>query len=160
MEALPQPTQRLPPQAKAYWRATYAGSTLGALVAGLVALSALRDGGVEGVVAFLPLVAAVLYGAFAVTALPGLRWRRWAYEVRDDEIDLRHGALVVRRTLVPIRRVQHVDTETGPLQGSFGLSTVSFHTAAGTTSIPALGTDEAERVRARVAALSRTRDDT
>ena len=37
----------------------------------------------------------------------------------------------VKRTLVPIRRVQHVDTETGPVQGMFDLATVSFHTAAG-----------------------------
>mgnify|MGYP006160374619 CR=1 FL=1 len=57
---------------------------------------------------------------------------------RAEEIDLRHGLFTVRRTLVPIRRVQHVDTESGPLQGMFELATVSFHTAAGSTKIPAL----------------------
>jgi membrane protein YdbS with pleckstrin-like domain len=60
---------------------------------------------------------------------------------------------------VPIRRVQHVDTETGPLQGAFELSSVAFFTAAGKTEIPALTTARAEVVRARIAELARTLDD-
>jgi len=108
-----------------------------------------------GVVGLLAVVVAVVVVAVA----PALRWRRWRYEIRDDEIDLRHGTFTVRRTLVPIRRVQHVDTEVGPLQDSFGLATVKFHTAAGATEIPALDKGEAERVRTRVAELARARDD-
>jgi uncharacterized protein len=91
---------------------------------------------------------------------PSVLWRRWRYEIRSEEIDLRHGLFTVKRTLVPIRRVQHVDTESGPLQGTFQLATVSFHTAAGSTKIPALLRGEAETVRRRVAELTRTRDDT
>jgi len=69
------------------------------------------------------------------------------------------GLWTIRRTLVPIRRVQHVDTETSLLQTFFDLATVTFHTAAGATEIPALKRAEAERVRSRVAELARTRDD-
>jgi hypothetical protein len=103
-------------------------------------------------------VAAV--GLLAAAVVPELRWRRWRYEVRPEEIDLRHGVFTVRRTLVPIRRVQHVDTESGVLQGMFDLATVSVHTAAGKTAIPALLRGEAEGVRRRVGELARTRDDT
>lgn len=110
---------------------------------------------VLGALGLLAIVVAVV----VVVVAPALRWRRWRYEIRDDEIDLRHGTFTVRRTLVPIRRVQHVDTEVGPIQGSFGLATVKFHTAAGATEIPALDQLEAERVRTRVAELARTRDD-
>lgn len=101
----------------------------------------------------------IVLAAVVVAVAPVLRWRRWRYEIRDDEIDLRHGTFTVRRTLVPIRRVQHVDTEVGPLQDAFGLATVKFHTAAGATEIPALDKGEAEQVRTRVAELARTRDD-
>jgi hypothetical protein len=80
--------------------------------------------------------------------------------VRPDEIDLVRGAFVVRRTIIPIRRVQHVDTEAGPMRDGFGLATVTFHTAAGGVSIPALYKGEAEDLRTRVAELARTRDDT
>jgi uncharacterized protein len=99
---------------------------------------------------------------FAVAAVwvgPEIAWRRWRYEVRDDEIDLKHGLFRIRSTLVPIRRVQHVDTSTGPVQSMFDLATVTFHTAAGSTEIPSLLRGEAEAVRLRVAELARTRDD-
>jgi hypothetical protein len=145
------PSQRLPTAAKTYWRLR--GAVLGA-AALLVALT------VAGRVSWLVVPAAVVVFALAAGVVPELRFRRWRYEIRDEEIDLMRGAFVVRRTIIPIRRVQHVDTESGPLQDSLGLATVTFHTAAGGVAIPALLKSEAERVRGRVAELARTRDDT
>jgi len=118
----------------------------------LVALSPAMAFGVVGLLA-VPVAALVVWLG------PEIVWRRWRYEVRDDEIDLRHGLVRVRRTLVPIRRVQHVDSSTGPIQAWFGLATVEFHTAAGGIEIPGLLRGEADRVRQRVAELARTRDD-
>ena len=145
---LPEPSQQLPRQALAYWRTQ---TVLAGVGAGVVAGSML--GPLWGVLVAVAGIAGGLLG-------PAVLWRRWRYEIRAEEIDLRHGLFTVRRTLVPIRRVQHVDTETGPLQGMFELATVSFHTAAGSTKIPALLRGEAEDVRRRVAELTRTRDDT
>lgn len=147
-----EPSQRLPRAAITYWR--YTGALQGLVlvaIGGTVSFSMLP---------WVPLVVALAAAAVLAGVLPPLRWRRWRYEIRDDEIDLVRGALVVRRTLIPIRRVQHVDSESGPLQDSLGLATVTFHTAAGGVSIPALTKTEAEQVRARVAVLARTRDDT
>jgi uncharacterized protein len=141
-----QPANRLPASAKTYWRVSYA---LTAAVPVLVVF------GMLGFWGFAALGVAVV----AVAVVPELRWRRWRYEIREEEIDLQHGTFTIRRTLVPMRRVQHVDTETGALQGTFDLSTVKFHTAAGATSIPALGRAEAERIRRRVAELARALDD-
>lgn len=145
------PSQRLPPEARTYWRLRGVG------YAGIVLLAAVAfrdEAGWLGAVGVLA-VAVVMGGL-----LPELRWRRWRYEVRDEEVDLVRGAFVVRRTIVPIRRVQHVDTESGPLRDALGLATVTFHTAAGGLAIPALAKGEAEHVRRRVAELTRTRDDT
>ena len=139
--ALPEPTQRLPSAAKDYWRVIGAIQTVLAFVLAMVSGVAAVDGALEWVLGLV----VVLLGVVFVVVIPSLRWRRWAYEIRDDEIDLRHGTFVVRRTLVPIRRVQHVDTESGPLQDAFDLATVTFHTAAGGVSIPALGKGEAEQ---------------
>ena len=151
---LPEPTERLPPDALTYWRFTTAGQAVAALVGALV-----LGGYVPSPWSTVAPVAVAAIGIAAVVVAPGLRYRRWRYAVRDDEIDIRHGTFVVRRTLVPIRRVQHVETESGPLLGSFGLAAVSFHTAAGETEIPALGSNQAELVRAQIARLARTRDD-
>jgi uncharacterized protein len=153
-DPLPEPAGRLPPQARSYWRVSGLLQGLGALVIAFALAMPLG-----GPWRWLVLAAGVGVLAALVAVVPDVRWRRWRYEVRDHEIDIRHGTFVVRRTLVPMRRVQHVQTEAGPLQDQFGLSTVSFHTAAGATAIPALGRDEAERVRARVAVLARTLDD-
>jgi uncharacterized protein len=125
----------------------------------LVAMGAAPFADDAGLPDWLPAVAVLVAGVLAVAIEPRLRWQRWRYEIRENEIDLRTGLFTIRRTLVPIRRVQHVDTESGPLQGAFGLATVSFHTAAGATEIPALERGEAELVRRRVGELARTRDD-
>ena len=63
------------------------------------------------------------------------------------------------RTLVPMARVQHVDTRRGVLEQSLGVATVVFHTAAGTNAIPALLAREATEVRDRIATLARTPDE-
>ena len=150
-----EPGQHLPREARSYWRATGALGGSGLLLAAVV-----FGGAGAGGLGWLTVAAAAVAAGFLVAVLPELLWRRWRYAIRTDEIDLVRGAFVVRRTLIPIRRVQHVDTESGPLQGVFGLATVTFHTAAGGVEIPALRRAEAERVRAQVAELARTRDDT
>jgi uncharacterized protein len=147
-----EPAHRLPRKAVGYWRARGVVQGLGLLVAGFVASAKVAPP--------FPFLAALVVAVVLAAVLPEWRWRRWRYEVRDDEIDLLHGTLIRKRTLVPIRRVQHVDTETGPLQDSYDVATVTFHTAAGTVAIPALTKREAEDVRLRVAELAWTRDDT
>ena len=49
-------------------------------------------------------------------------------EVRDGEVDLQRGVLVRTRTLIPMARIQHVDTRRGPLERRFGLATVVLYT--------------------------------
>ncbi len=88
--------------------------------------------------------------------VPELRWRRWRWEVREHEIDLQRGILVVRRTLIPMARVQHVETERGVIGQALGLATVEIHTAAGSHEIPLLTDLDAGMLRARIAELART----
>jgi uncharacterized protein len=87
-----------------------------------------------------------------------IRWRRWRWDVGDAGIDIRHGTLTERRTLIPWIRVQHVDTRRGIVEQMFDLATVVVHTAAGAHEIPFLDADEAEGLRERIGARAR-RDD-
>jgi membrane protein YdbS with pleckstrin-like domain len=102
---------------------------------------------------------AVLVVALGGVVLPLLRWRTWRYEVRDEEIDLLRGAVTVRRTLIPMTRVQHVDTERTLLSDMFGLRSVTVHTAAGSHVIPALRPGDATAIRDRIALLARQPDE-
>jgi membrane protein YdbS with pleckstrin-like domain len=143
-----EPAQRLPGAALRLWRIQAGGIALAATIGAAIVL---------GPVWAVPVL---VVGAALAVGLPAVRFARWRYEVRAEEIDLRHGLFTIHRTLVPIRRVQHVDTSSGPMQSAFDLATVSFHTAAGETEIPALTRAEAEAVRRRIGELARSRDDT
>ena len=122
--------------------------------AGIVA-----DTDAPGVVAWLLRGAALVVVAVGGVALPMLRWRTWRYEVRDEEIDLLRGAVVVRRTLIPMTRVQHVETQRTPLSDLLDLRSVTVHTAAGSHAIPALRPRDATAIRDRIALLARPPDE-
>jgi len=103
---------------------------------------------------------AIIVGSIVETAVsPAWRYRYWRYEIREDEVDLQHGWLVKTRQLVPMSRIQHVDTRRSPLQQRFGLSSVVFFTAAGSLEIPALSQEMAADVRDRIAELAKVHDD-
>jgi membrane protein YdbS with pleckstrin-like domain len=55
--------------------------------------------------------------------------------------------------------MQFVDVSAGPIDRVFGLATVQLHTAAAATDakIPGLATEEAQRLRDRLAALGEAR---
>lgn len=154
------PAERLDPRAKSLWRITGVLNVLPLLVGACFAAVALvRFGDASVFLAVLPAVVVLVLGVLVVGVAPGLRWRMWRYEIRPDEVDLQRGILWVERTLVPLARIQHVDTRQGPLQRRYGLSTVVFYTAAGPNQIPELSTSVAAEVRDRIAALTREQDE-
>ena len=155
-----EPAERLDPRAKTLWRVTGALNLLLLLLgAGIAGYALIRFGGVTFSIALLPALAVLALGGLLVGVAPGLRWRRWRYEIRPEEVDLQRGVLWIDRTLVPLARIQHVDTRQGPLQRRYGLSTVVFYTAAGPNQIPELSTPVAVEVRDRIAALTREQDE-
>jgi uncharacterized protein len=104
----------------------------------------------------LPLLVPLLGLVVGTVAVPRLRWARWRWDIGDEGIDVQHGTLTVRRTLVPWIRVQHVDTRHGIFEQAFDLATVVVHTAAGSHTIPLLDEAQAEQLRTRIAGLART----
>jgi len=84
---------------------------------------------------------------------PALRYRRWRYALREDDLWIRQGVVWTRVTVIPYRRIQFVDTRQGPLDRAFGLAQLVVHTAAPGTSghLPGLDAAEAERLRERLA---------
>ncbi len=155
-----EPEGRLDPRAKSLWRFTgtlqaapiLAGGAFGTYVLGAWAEAPIY-------LAALPVVGALALAVLLVFVLPPLLWRRWRYEIRPLEVDLQRGLVRITRTLVPMARVQHVDTKRGPLQRRLGLSTVVFYTAAGPNEIPQLANETAADVRDRIAELTREADE-
>ncbi|WP_335872366.1 PH domain-containing protein [Bacillus sp. 2205SS5-2] len=101
----------------------------------------------------------LIYSIVFIYVIPGIRWKRWRYEVREQEIELQHGVFIVKRTLIPMVRVQHVDTAQGPLLKKYNLATITISTAATPHEIPALDVFEADQLRHSISALARVAED-
>lgn len=98
----------------------------------------------------------VIIGAgLIIFFLPEIRWQHWYYQVDEHEIDLQSGIFIITRTLVPVKRVQHVDTRQGPILRSYGLADVTISTAATTHRIPALDEETADTARDQISKFAR-----
>ena len=101
----------------------------------------------------------LLMSYLLIYLFPKIRWMRWRYEVRESEIELKHGLFIVTRTLIPMVRVQHVDTSQGPILRKYDLAEITISTAATNHTIPALITAEADELRGRISVLARVAED-
>lgn len=148
-----EPARRLSGSARSEWRLEQALFWVVATGVGFM-LAGPLDGVLAWLVRLVPAVGLVA----GVTVVPELRWRRWRWDVSAEAIDIRHGTLTIRRTLIPMTRVQHVDTTSDIVDQRFGLATVQIHTAAGSHKIPLLSTSDADALRDRIAELARDAD--
>ena len=141
------PERRLGRNARWAWRLQQAGFWIAVTVGAQIAVHAIE---LPTWLGWLPLIGLLV----GVTVVPELRWRRWRWDVRPDAIEIRHGTFTVRHTVVPMLRVQHVDTTSTLIQQWLELATVEIHTAASGHEIPLLTAYDAEQVRGRIAALA------
>lgn len=73
-----------------------------------------------------------------------------AYALRDHDIAYRSGLLWRKTTVLLFSRVQHVEVASGPLQRRFGLASLKFFTAGGSSvdlKIEGLLRDDAEKLK-------------
>lgn len=156
---LVEPKKRISERALIVWRISGAiTSGFFLLVAvGLIVVTIMFDWPVWISVAAIILF--ILNVVFSVFIFPKIRWRRWRYEVREEEIELQHGIFIITRTLIPMVRVQHVDTKQGPILQKYRLASVTISTAATVHEIPALDVEEAEEMRVSISRLARVADE-
>jgi len=102
---------------------------------------------------------AFLVAVFSIGIIPIVRMHYWRYEIREHEVDIQYGIIVIRRSLVPIARIQHVDTEQGPVLRFFKLATLSISTAGTTHKIPALKMERALELRDLISSLAKVSED-
>jgi membrane protein YdbS with pleckstrin-like domain len=84
-------------------------------------------------------------------------YRSWGYRLDDDALELQRGVITNVETAVPYVRIQHVDTQRGPLDRLLGLSRVVVYTAGSRgadVTIPGLEPDEARDLRNRLRDLA------
>jgi len=149
-----EPTRRLAPSAYGVWALQQAAFWIVVTIVVLVATGGV-DASIVRVLRWLPILGLLL----GITVVPMVRLRNWRWDVDPDALVIRHGTFTVRQTVVPMVRVQHVDTTSHILEQAFDLATVEVHTAAGSHKIPLLTDHQAYDLRTRIADLARTADD-
>jgi uncharacterized protein len=98
----------------------------------------------------------VVLGVVLAVAWPPARYRAWAFRMRAADLAVRYGVLWKTASVFPYSRIQHVDTQHGPLERSLGLARLIVYTAGvrgADLVIPGLAAGEAEALREQLAAL-------
>ncbi len=149
------PAHRLDPRMLRVW---YLSDVVAmAVVAALAVAAWLVVSHLGGDVFWVYLVAgvveAICLGDLLVS--PRVEYATWRFDVTPTDVDLYHGVFVKKRVLVPLVRVQHVQTKQGPLLRAHGLASVTVSTAGESFEIPGLAEADAEALRDRVAELAR-----
>lgn len=153
------PEQRIDSKAVPYWRWSASIKSVFLLLVPAGYYLAQQHWHWPAWITFVLLALTLADVVFSILFKPDITWKTWRYDVSEQEIDLLHGVFIKTRTLIPMVRVQHVDTEQGPLLRRFGLSSVTISTAAGSHEIPALADDVAALLRDRISELARVVDE-
>lgn len=142
------PGHRVDRRAVAWWSVRSVAVTAALLAPQLVAVAGLVAFG-HPVAPLLALVGAtVVLGGAHLVIVPRWRWATHRWELTDEAVHTLVGWLRLEWRIAPIARIQTVDTEQGPLQRLFGLSTVTVTTASasGALRIDGLATGHATRL--------------
>ncbi|QFT87347.1 Bacterial membrane flanked domain protein [Bacillus sp. THAF10] len=155
----PEPKQRIDKRALSVWRISAGLNAIFyiGLAVGYYFIQRAFDLPFWTFITAIALVAVMII--FTVFIIPVLQWKRWRYDIHEHEIDLQSGIFIKKRTLIPMVRVQHVDTTQGPILKRYHLSTVLISTAATIHVIPALDEEQADQVRDYISRLARVTDD-
>jgi membrane protein YdbS with pleckstrin-like domain len=107
----------------------------------------------------LPSAAAPLLALLSIVLAPQRIYKRLGYALHSQLLQVVRGWLIHTDTLVPFVRVQHIDVTRGPLDKTFGTSTLVVHTAGTHNSIvtlPGLTPERASEIRDEIRQHIRT----
>jgi membrane protein YdbS with pleckstrin-like domain len=130
------------------WTVTAAGAWIFLAVVVAIGLSVAN---VEGSFVAIAVIGGLLVAAGSA-AWARAAWARWRWSAWPDALDLRHGVLVVRESLVPYHRIQQIDIERNVIERMLGLSTLVLRTASASSDgkIPGIREEIADSLRVRL----------
>ncbi|KGL39603.1 hypothetical protein BMT55_00235 [Listeria newyorkensis] len=145
--------QKLPEKIKTVWRQGYAIAILIFLAISIGAAILFYAIDVSLWWSAIGFAFTILYFVLTFFLIVPFRWARWSYQIRHDEIEIQHGIIFRSRVLIPMIRVQHVETDQGPLLRKQKLVSVSISTAATVHTIEAVQAEESDALRHHILEL-------
>ncbi|MGL5151129.1 MAG: PH domain-containing protein [Clostridium sp.] len=77
---------------------------------------------------------------------PYFEYKQWSYSITKDKIEFTEGIFFIKRVVIPIVRVQHIQVNQGPINRMLALGDVTICTAGGNHKIPNLDIKRAEEI--------------
>lgn len=135
---------KLDPRVRIVWAVSSALPVLVIGAVGVVASLVAGNAALAGVIAAVAIVLAIVG-----VSIVGWRWRCWEWSAWDDAIELRHGVISTRASVVPYHRIQQIDIHRDPVDRILGLSKLILRTAAATSdaTLPGIAAPHADELR-------------
>src|SRR5690625_2927251 len=89
---------------------------------------------------------------------PFLLYKNWRYDADEEFLHLKSGAINETHQLVPMTKIQAVETEQGPILRKYGLRSVSVQTMGSSHTIPALPQEIAIELRNQIAQYAKVKE--
>lgn len=92
------------------------------------------------------LILLAAYQILALVLFPQIEYRQWGYLIEEDKVIIRHGIFFVKKTVIPIIRIQNITLSQGPVNRSLGLYKVEMALASGSFEIQGLDQKTADGI--------------
>lgn len=112
--------------------------------------------------AFYPIlsVLAVIFTFSIIEVEKGFPRRKFG--IREKDIIFQNGYFVFKQTILPYKRIQHVEIKQGPLFKAFNLFTLKVYTAgssSGDLSVAGLNKEDADKLKAQILKVADLNED-
>jgi len=117
----------------------------GLLIGSIIGIVLQRITGVPALIILAAILPPVLMSIYSV-----YRYKNWFFQVHEDHLEINHGVFRKTSMIIPYVRVQHIDTNRGPVERIFGLASLRVYTAGSKGAdmrIPGLNRQRAEEMQ-------------
>lgn len=85
--------------------------------------------------------------------MPKYKYEKFRYDMDEDKIILKYGVFTEKNVVIPMSRVQYVDTEQGIILKKYKLINLTVHTAGGEYEIPYLESEVGSNLQLSIAKI-------
>lgn len=107
-----------------------------------------------GVIVYVMISFVLLMMIYDLSIHPIYLQRTWRYDINEHVIQLKYGFFHKHHIIIPMSRVEYVNTHQGPLLRRYHLSAITIGTITSQHEIPALKEDEAKQLRNKIITLA------
>ena len=89
--------------------------------------------------------------------MPKYKYEKFEYDMDEEKIIIKYGVFTEKNIVIPMKRVQYVDTEKGIILRKHKLINLTVHTAGGHYVIPYLESEIGNEVQLQIAKIVQER---